>query len=353
MHVRKTIVAICALLLMVAPVASSIEIIRVDALELAFWNTIRDSSNAAEFQAYLEAFPDGVFAPVARRRASPDVRVEAVEREYQARANATPAPDHETIPLNERRTETEIIGAHGASLPFKDCDACPEMVTLPAGTFVQGDDAGDKRERPAHRVTILSDYAIGRDEVTVGEWNACAAAGACSADAGTDEPADETPIRNVNWNDAQDYVRWLSRLTGRTYRLPSESEWEYAARGGTQSRYWWGSELGTGMVACRGCGGQWNKTSPGPVGAFPANPFGLLGMNGSVAEWTADCWQETYANVPADGSFFSEPACQQRVLRGGSWRSSVPEFLTSTSRFFYDASVRYVANGFRVAADPI
>ncbi len=370
MHVRKTIVAICGLMLMVAiPAASSVESIRVGALELAFWNTVRDSAKPAEFQAYLDAFPDGAFAPLARRRASQDVRVEAVEREYRVRANAAPAPDHDTIPRHERRPAdneaaaqianaapllaTEIIGAHGASLPFKDCDACPEMVTLPAGTFVQGDDGGDKRERPAHRVTLLSYFAIGRHEVTVGEWQACVAAGACGAVAGTDESADKTPIRNVNWNEAQDYVRWLSGRAGRTYRLPSESEWEYAARGGTQSRYWWGSELGIGMVACRSCGGPWNKASPGPVGAFPANPFGLHGMNGSVAEWTADCWQNSYENVPADGSSFAEPACQQRVLRGGSWRSSVPDFLTSTSRFFYDASVRYVANGFRVAADPI
>jgi formylglycine-generating enzyme required for sulfatase activity/uncharacterized caspase-like protein len=229
---------------------------------------------------------------------------------------------------------------------FRDCDACPEMVRLPRGSFTMGANDGDASERPAHRVTLAQPLALGRYPVTVGEWTACVGAGSCKPLSGGDL-ANDVPAHNLSWDDATAYVGWLTRLTGRPYRLPSEAEWEYAARAGSATRYWWGDAIGVGKADCRGCGGAWSSARPAPVGSFEANPFGLHGMNGGVAQWAADCWYPTHAGAPADGAARGG-TCSRRVLRGGAWRND-PSYLRSSSRIDYDAGVRYVANGLRVA----
>ena len=159
---------------------------------------------------------------------------------------------------------------------------------------------------------------------------------------------ESTPLHNVSWDDAQQYIAWLSKMTGRGYRLPSEAEWEYAARAGTTTRYWWGDQLGIGLANCAECGGIQDGRGPMPVDAFQPNAFGLYGMLGGVAQWVQDCWVPTYQGAPNDGSARESRGCIRRVLRGGSFRSGREEILP-VARNFYDAPVRYPANGFRVA----
>ena len=220
------------------------------------------------------------------------------------------------------------------------------MVALPGGSFVMGSNE-DPSERPIHHVS-LRPFLIARFPVTVGEWKQCAAAAACPDIAGGEDGA---PIANVSWNDAQSFVAWLRRATQKEYRLPTEAEWEYAARGGTRTRYWWGNEVALGMADCRGCGGPYNARAPLKAGSFPPNPFGLYDMTGGVAQWVADCWHKDYHGAPADGASWDMADCREHVLRGGSWQND-PSYLRAASRDQYDTGVRYITHGFRVARSP-
>jgi formylglycine-generating enzyme required for sulfatase activity len=228
---------------------------------------------------------------------------------------------------------------------FRDCEQCPIMVALPSGSFEMGSTA-DASEQPAHRVS-LPGFAIGKFEVTQAEWKACVAAGGCEYRPSDPAVRDHAPVMNVSWADAVQYAEWLRQSTGKPYRLPSEAEWEYAARAAGTTPYPWGREIGAAKVNCNGCGGGYDPQTM-DVGSFPPNRWGLFDMQGDVAEWVADCWHKTYEHAPANGAAWDAPNCNLRVLRGGSWRSS-PADLTVSARNFYDPSVRYPANGFRVA----
>jgi formylglycine-generating enzyme required for sulfatase activity len=227
---------------------------------------------------------------------------------------------------------------------FRDCPDCGEVVVVAAGSFDMGSTA--EFENPVHRVTIAKPFAIGRHEVTFNEWDRCVDAGGCKH-----RPDDrgwgrgDRPVPNVSWSDAKTYLAWLSEKTGQSYRLPSEAEWEYAARAGTTTSYWWGSELGSGQANCRDCGGGVRQTTP--VGSFKASPFGLHDTAGNVAEWVEDCWNDNYRGAPSNGSAWTAGQCRLRVLRGGAFDSQA-RYLRSSSRFRYDFDVRYFANGFRV-----
>jgi formylglycine-generating enzyme required for sulfatase activity len=218
----------------------------------------------------------------------------------------------------------------------------PEMIGLVGGSFSMGSD-DDPSERPIHRVTIKP-FSLGKFPVTVREWNECAAAKACPF---TSKAKDDAPVTDVSWNDAKKYVTWLVQATGKPYRLPTEGEWEYAARGGTQTKYWWGDQFRTGMLNCRGCFDV-TVEQPATVGTFKANPFGLHEMGGSVDQWVEDCWSKSYQGAPADGSPWLEGDCSTRVIRSGSWRNDARSARPS-SRDRYDAVVRYPTHGFRVA----
>jgi formylglycine-generating enzyme required for sulfatase activity len=202
----------------------------------------------------------------------------------------------------------------------------------------------DPSEAPIHQVRIAP-FALGRHPVTIGEWGQCVAAKACSFPLEGEESA---PARNLSWADAQQYVGWLAKSTGQPYRLPSEAEWEYAARAGTNSRYWWGERIAPKMANCKGCGEPYDPRQPLNVGSLPANPLGLHDLSGGVAQWVADCWHPNYQGAPADGLAWSEPNCRESVLRGGSWRNDA-SYVRSASRAHYDNGVRYPAHGFRVA----
>ena len=242
--------------------------------------------------------------------------------------------------------------AQGNGNSFQDCADCPSMVKVPAGSFTMGSDKGDPAQRPAHRVTVSRPFAIGAYEVTVAEWRACVEGGGCSAMPRMSNVSDDTPVHNIHFEDALAYAAWLSRKTGQRYRLPSEAEWEYAARGGATGRFAWGDGLTPGALQanCRDCGGSFDRMRPASVGRFQPNGFGLYDTSGGVAEWVADCWNPGYKGAPADGSAWTSGECRKRVLRGGSWRDEL-DAITVTARIGYDADVRYVADGFRVARD--
>ena len=213
-----------------------------------------------------------------------------------------------------------------------------------------GRDDGDRSERPAHKVAVARPFALGRYEVTVAEWKACVAGGGCGELPTMKGYTDGTPVYNVTYDDAAAYAAWLARKTGQKYRLPSEAEWEYAARAGTTTAYWWGDKADAKHVLCRKCGAAIEPETPPAVDSQPANPWGLVGMSGGVREWLADCWLRNYDKAPADTRPRVVKGCQQHVTRGGSWLD-LPADLTVTSRGFYDADAPYLANGFRVARD--
>ena len=161
------------------------------------------------------------------------------------------------------------------------------------------------------------------------------------------------PVINVSWHEAQAYVQWLSAQTGKQYRLPTEAEWEYAARAGTQTRYWWGDDIGKNNAVCYDCGSEWDDKQTAPVGSFNANTFELHDTAGNVWEWVQDCWHDDYNNAPVDGSAWLEADggdCNHRVVRGGSW-NGFSLYLQSAIRFRFksDGAFNYV--GFRIARD--
>ncbi len=257
---------------------------------------------------------------------------------------AAPSAPQRSLPGRQ----TAALSAGPTEGSFRDCTLCPEMVALPPGNFLMGSDLGDSTTQPARPVEIGYGFALGRFEVTMAEWAACVADGACSNALEPVPNPVETPVRNVTWNDALEFVAWLRKVTQRPYRLPSEAEWEYAARAGTTTNFWWGNSAGAGEADCKTCGGDWDRKQPSSIGRFPANPFGLHDMNGGVAEWTADCWIDSYKGAGGDAKPREKKDCQKRVLRGGSWKQEASH-VSSHARHYYDALVPYSSNGLRVA----
>ncbi len=330
--------------------------------ELAFWESIKDSSHVSDYEAYLKAYPKGRFVALAQARI---VRLRAAGEKGAATAGTAPAapatkparapaqaaadtryPAGKQAPAAAAPAATSTKAAAGSEI--KDCPACPTLISLSAGSFTMGSNSSDPSEKPAHHVTLGAPFAIGKYEVTVEQWNACAEAGACQRIAQGPSSNPKAPMRDVSWDDARQYVKWLSTTSGKTYRLPTEAEWEYAARGGTATRYWWGDQMATGKANCKECGQPWRIDGPADAGSFAANPYGVHDMNGSVWEWVGDCWHNSFKDAPGDGRVWDQPNCSVRVIRGGSWRESAP-YMVSSTRFKYDASVRHSQNGFRVA----
>jgi len=265
---------------------------------------------------------------------------------------------------------TERPAAYGtarASAVFRDCEACPDMLPIRAGRFEMGTPRRIYRTLellgieagPRRRVTVGRRFAIGRTEVTFDQWAACVAAGGCE----NYEPPDEGwgrsdhPVIHVSWNHAQGYVRWLSQITGQAYRLPTEAEWEYAAKAGARTPYAWGrfadhDRANFGGPECPPCTGVvagtdvWPNTAP--VARFPPNAFGLHDMHGNVYEWVQDCYTAT---LPA-GEHGADPIladpCEHRVMRGGAWYSD-PHRITSVYRAYNPPDWKDRVIGFRVA----
>ncbi len=234
------------------------------------------------------------------------------------------------------------------------------MVSIPAGTFRMGDLSGEGYgwEQPVHSVAVLA-FKLGKYEVTFAQWDACVADGGCNgytpydddAGRGWDWSRDDLPVNGVSWDDAQSFIDWLNEKTGGNYRLPTEAEWEYAARAGSKTKYSWGDDVGSYRANCNGCGSPWaDYYLPAPTGSFPANAWGLHDMHGNVSEWVQDCYNESYEGAPSDGSAWTSGDCGIRVFRGGSWGNN-PGGLHSADRFRYARSYRDYILGFRLAQD--
>jgi len=302
--------------------------------ELSYWESIKNSTNASDYAAYLADYPRGRFASLAKNR----------QKQYQAK------PSTEPVQLAQIQTREQPRTGYGVGQSFKDCADCPEMVVVPSGSFKMGsNDYSD--EKPVHQVTINYSFAVGKYEVTFAEWDACVADGGC----GGYRPDDNgwgrgtRPVMRVSWQDAQRYVNWLSEKTGQKYRLLSESEWEYVARAGSSTKYSWGNDIGNNKANCDGCGSQWDNKQTAPVGSFAPNAFGLYDVHGNVWEWVEDCWHTNYEYAPDDGSAWSH-VCDgyNKVLRGGSW-NNIPLSTRSAYRNGNSPADRSFSDGFRVS----
>jgi len=229
----------------------------------------------------------------------------------------------------------------GAAGTFRDCDLCPLMARLPGGAYLRGSPEGEAGrnayEGPQRQVTVPA-FAIGVYEVTRDEWNACVADDGCP-DKGYSVDG-SMPALGVSFREGERFAAWLSKKTGKKYRIPTEAEWEYAARGGSQSAYWWGERYESGRVA---------TGAPAQVGTHSANSFGLHDVTGNAREWVADCYVNNYVNAPDDGRAVTEGDCGKRVVRGGAW-SNPPTDLRVANRSRIDANVRAQYMGLRVAA---
>ena len=227
-----------------------------------------------------------------------------------------------------------------------------EMVSIPGGEFRMGrrKGKGDDDEKPVRRVTVRA-FKLGKHEVTFAQWDACVMGGGCNGYTPEDEGwgRGNLPIINVSWDDVWGFIDWLNAKTGGSYRLPTEAEWEYAARAGTKNKYSWGNDIGRNRANCDGCGSQWDNRKTAPVGSFPANPWGLHDMHGNVWEWVQDCYNGSYKGAPKDGSAWTSGDCSPRVSRGGSW-SSTPRYLRSAYRNHTAHSNRNTF-GFRLAQE--
>jgi formylglycine-generating enzyme required for sulfatase activity len=264
-----------------------------------------------------------------------------------------------------------LVSAVGAAAPddkadrhFRECPECPQMVGIPAGRFLMGSPAGEPgrfdSEGPQHMVAVKA-FALAETQVTSEEFLTFLRAtgyrpqpcnellglswhqlGRGIATAPSDQEPPNWPAVCLDVKDANAYIAWINararaarpELASRTdgpYRLPSEAEWEYAARAGTKTARWWGDEIGQGNANCNGCGSRWDNRLLAPVGSFAANPFGVKGMLGNAWEWTADCWHPSYVGAPADSRPWIEPGCISHVIRGGAW-NNIPLFIRSATR---------------------
>ena len=345
-----------------------------DAAERAEWALLEVTGTAPAFQGYLDGVRSGKWRGLFVKEAAA-----ALKRLIPA---SPPAPP----PVAERRP--------GDS--FRDCPDCPEMVVIPAGNFDMGSPASeigrDADEGPVHRVRVQS-FALARTEVTLGEFRAfvrdtgyrtdaeknAGNAQGCYAWEAADgkwdwragryweqpgfEQVERQPVACISWNDAQSYVKWLAGKTGQTYRLPSEAEWEYAARAGSTTARPWGDDAdracghanvadqtkspnGHGFNTKHECqDGHWFTA---PVASYRPNGFGLYDMIGNVWEWTEDCYHDNYSGAPTDGSAWTGGSCEKRVLRGGSWGDE-PGNARSAKRSGNSPAFRFVDSGFRLA----
>jgi formylglycine-generating enzyme required for sulfatase activity len=263
---------------------------------------------------------------------------------------------------------------------FRECEKCPDMVAVPTGSFMMGSTENERStvaeayaqngivpgtgttgplltsEAPQHTVTIARPFAVSRFAVTFEQWDACVNDGGCNGYRPSDQGWGRGlwPVINVNWDDTQAYVAWLSGKTGKAYRLLSEAEWEYMARAGTATPFWWGSSISTSQAnynGTRSYGGQpagENRQKTLPVNSFSPNPWGFYQVAGNSYDWVEDCFHDDYGGAPADGSAWVTGNCKGHVVRGGAW-SSFASNLRTAYRGWFASNFRSSNHGFRVA----
>jgi formylglycine-generating enzyme required for sulfatase activity len=363
------------------------------------WDRTKDTTNLAVLEAFIARYKDTFYADLARARVD-DLKKQQValapppaKSEPAPAAKKTPGlidqtlgivlpPPSKQAPLNapagrcdgaqiavgtanERRC---VKPGAGKTEWFKDCPACPEMVVVPAGRFTMGSPAAEPersdKEGPQKTVVFQKPFAVARVEVTIEQFDAFVTAagqsppGDCRttdnigrADRNYRDPGyGMTPIHPaacISWEDAVAYTAWLSKTTGKKYRLLSEAEWEYSARAGSTTAFWWGNEIGTNNANCHRCGSMWDSKQTAPVGSFASNAFGLHDMHGNVWEWVADCWN-TYDSAKSDGWATADYQECHRAHRGGSF-PEYSRFARSASRSVFAPNTRHYNGGFRVA----
>jgi formylglycine-generating enzyme required for sulfatase activity len=315
-------------------------------IEKAYWDSVKDSKNPDEFRNYLEQFPNGLFASLAV------TRIRALEQSNtKLLATAT------TLSANTNTLASPV--KPGST--YKDCSECPEMVVVPSGSFIMGSPNSeigrDPQEGPQRRVTIKKTFSVGKYEITYAQWISCIQERGCSNPSGNiDRDSRDMPATAISWEDAKQYVNWLSNKTKKSYRLLTEAEWEYAARSGTSTIFSFGNKISKELAnfnSKESYAGSVTSTPVGkvvPVGSYQPNAFGLYDMHGNVWEWTEDCRNDNYIGAPIDGSAWTVGDCTRRTLRGGSYDYPA-HALRSADRQGGYSYIRSVNGGFRVARD--
>ncbi len=342
-------------------------------LDAAAWAQARGERTIESLGRYIRDWPAGLHIEEAQRiqRSLVDAandseafaRAQRLDTRdaFQAYIDAFPRGQHVAEALQGLEDRTLLAGK-----PFRDCALCPELRVMPTGRFLQGASPNDalalEQEQPARTVAITRPFAVGIFEVTISQWDACFDAGGCSY-----RPPDngwgreDRPVIMVSWNDAQEYVSWLSDLTGEQYRLPTESEWEYVARADERSPWLGGTPEGLcrfANIAGLETGFRWQHQAcddrvpvgTTPVGAYASNKAGLFDVIGNVAEWTADCLNLSYLDAPTDGSAWTRGICSSHMTRGGSWLTGSRDIRLS-SRFNLKNGDRNDFTGFRVVRE--
>ncbi|MFT2111612.1 SUMF1/EgtB/PvdO family nonheme iron enzyme [Marinomonas sp. 2405UD68-3] len=259
-----------------------------------------------------------------------------------------PAPN---IIQVEEKTPEEIFTA----LPNKLQDTleiggkAPEVTKIQPSTFEMGDlqNIGDDNEKPVHTVNVPTGFYISSYEVTFNQYDLFANSTNRPLPPDNGWGRGMRPVINVSWYDAKAYTNWLIQQTGEEYRLPTEIEWEFSIRAGSDSSFWYGDSVSSGYSVCDGCGSQWDGQSTAPVGSLLSNPLGLFDMHGNVAEWVEDCYHDNYVNAPSSNTIWSSSSCDNRVLRGGSW-FDIPRVGRSSTRYRADPNLKASNWGFRV-----
>ena len=345
--------------------APSVQLLSSEAAEA--WGVAERTKSVAAFEAFIRRFGDTYYGDLAKVRLAElkqaEQEAEAAKKKADEEARAKAEAERKRLALlqqqQEERKRAEAAEGKKVGQVFRDCPDCPEMVVMPAGSFMMGSPASEEgrseNEGPQHTVTIAQPFAVGKFEVTFAEWDACVGAGGCkhkTSDA--DWGRGKRPVINVSWNDiTTEYLPWLSRKTGKTYRLLSEAEWEYAARAGTSTPFSTGRTITPeqanfdGNYTYAGSAKGVYRRRTVEVGTYQPNSFGLYDMHGNVWEWLQDCWNGSYQSAPTDGSAWTTGDCGSRVLRGGSW-GSLPLYLRSAIRVWFDPNFRNYGFGFRV-----
>ncbi len=287
----------------------------------------------------------GIFAT----RQVEDTPVVAVER---APSEGTSSSGRE-ISATEASREGQTVGKTTlvAGTVLRDVGEGPVMLKISGGEFTMGSDRDQLQvnEQPTHKV-VVNDFAISREEITFEEYDRFARATGRRLPDDNGWGRGDRPVIYVDWDDAVAYTEWLSKRTGKRYRLPTEAEWEYVARGGSDDLFWWGYKIGKGNAACFECGSEWDSKSTAPVGSFKPNAFGVHDTAGNVREWVEDCYHPNYVDAPADGGAWVESGCRERVARGGAFNKP-GESMRSTWRGRFDADTRLPTVGFRVVRE--
>ena len=338
-------------------------------LEQAYWRNDQQAFEKAKvahteqsYQQYLDARADGKF----RTQATQGIETVKQQLKEKALADAKTKADAEEkarlqaiADANAKAGAEEKARKEKAELPKKVLASLGRLVTIPAGSFMMGCSEGDSdctsSESPRHQVSVKA-FKLMETEVTFTVWDMCVQAGSCSHK--LDDKSwgrGNRPVINVSFDDiTQQFIPWLNKTTGQRFRLPSEAEWEYAARGGTTTKYSWGDSIQCwhARYGRREDGGECSSSLDGtvPVKSFTANGYGLYDMSGNVWEWTQDCGNDSYRGAPTNGSAWQQGDCAKRVVRGGSWGNK-PALLRVSYRFWSDSSNRFNGLGFRLAQD--